>query len=112
MKISRWLRPIGVQGMSLVEIVIGVGVISLSVMAIASLLSYQTRQNAFIQFQANATSTNDEMRALLSSEEACRNSFNGVLANASTNLAVADLKDGSVSPGVIRYQQNIPRPQQ
>ena len=90
-------------GASLVEVMVAASILAIIALGVMTLFQQQGKSNNYSKFQNDTNAFNEEMRALLSSDVACSNTFAGIVANASTNSTIVNIKDGTVSPGVIRY---------
>lgn len=79
------------------------GLMLVSSLALIQLTTNMNRSNNAIQYRSDADTLNEEIRALLSSDVACANTFNGIQANAATNAAIPNIKDGTAAPGIVTY---------
>ncbi len=92
--------------MALLSVMVAAAIGTVVVLGIVTFLSHlQEGQNA-VKFRVDADVVTEEMRALLSSEPACINSLGGLVAVTGASLPVANLRDGSASPGAIVYSTN------
>ncbi len=90
-------------GFSIIEMMVVLGMVFVSILAMIQMTLNMSRSGNSTQFRSNADTLNEEIRALLSSEVACSNSFLGLRADATTNLNIANIKDGTTPPGVASY---------
>lgn len=99
------------SGFGLIETIVVVGIIAVVGLGLAELMNNTFKAQNMSKVRSDAEVLVAEVRNLLSSSQACRNSFGpspgpAYLANPASTYAVAALRDGSSSGGVIRYATN------
>ena len=93
-----------VRGFGLIEAMISTVIVVIGIgTAMLVFVETQRGQNS-AKFRGDAYTVQEEMRALLSSEAACRNSFGGLLAKVGASNPVAVLKDASGAPAYVINQ--------
>jgi prepilin-type N-terminal cleavage/methylation domain-containing protein len=91
------------HGFTLIEILIGVVILGMMSLATASLFNTLLASQNAVKFHTQLDNFNEEVRALLSSPQACLNSFQGISLTSATNLSVTNLKDAA---GAVRYDKS------
>ena len=95
------------KGVSLIEVLVVAGIMAVVGLGIATMMSDVHLAQNGLKYRTDTDSFSEEMRALLSSPIACKNSFGGITANASTNVDVPALYDDSSPspPGKVKYSK-------
>jgi prepilin-type N-terminal cleavage/methylation domain-containing protein len=89
------------RGMTFIEVMTVLAVMTVISLWSLDLLYLQLANNNAAKFRADADNLTEEMRALLSSPDACKNSFGGFSAQSSASYSVSALKDGNSTPNDV-----------
>ncbi|MGE3683860.1 MAG: hypothetical protein AB7G93_19245 [Bdellovibrionales bacterium] len=89
------------RGETLIAALIASAIGTVVLSAILAVISQMHLAQNNVKFRADADALNEEIRALLSSAEACTNSFSTRDAVVGANHTIYWLRDGSPSPGAI-----------
>ena len=93
----------GNRGFTLIEILIGVVILGVTSLAMASLFNTLFASQNAVKLHTQVDNFNEEVRALLSSPDACLKSFQGISLTSATDVSVVNLKDGT---GAVRYDKS------
>lgn len=91
------------RGMNLVEVLVAMGIIALISLGLTTMMHNMQRDQNSVKYRSDADILNEEMRALLSSQIACTNSFGGLDPSASSDITA--LRDGTTAPGNVTYSK-------
>lgn len=77
----------------------------LATILVTLIFTFRTMQKATnnIKYRFDADAWNEEIRALLSSPLACTNTFGGLVATVGASHLIANLRDGTPSPGAVTH---------
>jgi hypothetical protein len=90
------------SGFGLAEILVVVAIVSLVGLGVASLTNHMMGSQNAAKFRADADNFTEEVRALLSSQQACTNSFAGRSSVPGASYNISTLYDGATPP-VAKY---------
>ncbi len=98
------------EGSTLITVMVAAGLSVIVALGIATMIRNMSDGVNSVKFRSDADIINEEIRALLSSEAACRNTFGTFViappaAPALLNMPVTDLKDATTPTPLTKYSQ-------
>lgn len=102
------LRNAKNAGFTMVEVLVATAILTIVAYGFSALIQNMMISSNTTQFTAETQTLTSEVRAVLSSKAACRNSFAGTNINTTlfTPIDLSEVRNGTASPGAVMFSEN------